>query len=44
LAVTKTVGPAPALAPGVLGQAALLLLLATLCQPEHPGRRATNRA
>jgi hypothetical protein len=38
LAVTKTVGPAPALAPGVLGQTALLLLLATLCQPERPGR------
>jgi hypothetical protein len=29
-AVTKTVGPAPTLAPGVLGQSALLLLLATL--------------
>jgi hypothetical protein len=29
-AATKTVGPAPTLAPGVLGQAALLLLLATL--------------
>jgi hypothetical protein len=27
---TKTVGPAPTLAPGVLGQSALLLLLATL--------------
>jgi hypothetical protein len=27
-AVTKTVGPAPTLAPGVLGQAALLVLLA----------------
>lgn len=33
LAVTKTVGPAPTLAPGVLGQSALLLLLATLCAP-----------
>jgi hypothetical protein len=32
-AVTKTVGPAPTLAPGVLGQAALLLFLATLCGP-----------
>jgi hypothetical protein len=40
-AVTKTVGPAPALAAGVLGQTALLLLLATLCQPERPGRHAT---
>jgi hypothetical protein len=29
-ATTKTVGPAPTLAPGVLGQTALLLLLATL--------------
>ncbi|HTF45853.1 MAG TPA: hypothetical protein VK735_00240 [Pseudonocardia sp.] len=29
LAVTKSVGPAPTLAPGVLGQSALLLLLAT---------------
>ena len=29
-AVTKTVGPAPTLAPGVLGQSALLLVLATL--------------
>jgi hypothetical protein len=32
-AATKTVGPAPTLAPGVLGQSALLLLLATLCGP-----------
>ena len=29
LAVTKTVGPAPTLAPGVLGQSALLLILAS---------------
>ena len=29
LAVTKTVGPAPTLAPGVLGQSALLLVLAS---------------
>jgi hypothetical protein len=29
-AATKTVGPTPTLAPGVLGQSALLLLLATL--------------
>ncbi|GAA5115222.1 hypothetical protein [Pseudonocardia adelaidensis] len=34
-AVTKTVGPAPTLAPGVLGQTALLLLLATLCTTRH---------
>ena len=32
-AVTKTVGPAPTLAPGMLGQAALLLLLATVAGP-----------
>jgi hypothetical protein len=31
-AATKTVGPAPTLAPGVLGQSALLLLLATLAR------------
>ena len=30
LAVTKTVGPAPTLAPGVLGQSALLLILASI--------------
>jgi hypothetical protein len=39
-AVTKTVGPAPTLAPGVLGQTALLLLLATLCN----ARRVRTRA
>ena len=39
-AITKTVGPAPTLAPGVLGQTALLLLLATLCQPERSGTRS----
>ncbi|TQM43025.1 hypothetical protein FB388_0364 [Pseudonocardia cypriaca] len=38
-AVTKTVGPAPTLAPGVLAQVALLLLLATVCPPG--GTRAT---
>jgi hypothetical protein len=38
-AVTKTVGPAPTLAPGVLGQSALLLLLATVGRP-----RARHRA
>jgi len=37
-AVTKTVGPAPTLAPGVLGQAALLVLLAGV------GRRPVSRA
>jgi hypothetical protein len=37
-AVTKTVGPAPTLAPGVLGQAALLVLLAGI------GRRPVSRA
>jgi hypothetical protein len=37
-AATKTVGPAPTLAPGVLGQSALLLLLATLGRtPAGPG-------
>lgn len=39
-AVTKTVGPAPTLAPGVLGQAALLLLLATLCNVPPRRRHA----
>ncbi|GAA0922372.1 hypothetical protein [Pseudonocardia zijingensis] len=39
-AVTKTVGPAPTLAPGVLGQTALLLLLATMCT----GRRVPTTA
>jgi hypothetical protein len=34
-AVTKTVGPAPTLAPGVLAQTALLLLLATFCGPHR---------
>jgi hypothetical protein len=40
-AITKTVGPAPTLAPGVLGQSALLLLLATFCRQgraARPGR------
>lgn len=36
-ALTKTVGPAPPLAPGVLGQTALLLLLATICTPQRSG-------
>jgi hypothetical protein len=39
-AVTKTVGPAPPLAPGMLGQSALLLLLATLAP--IPARRPTT--
>lgn len=34
-ALTKTVGPAPVLAPGVLGQASLLLLLASLTGPRR---------
>ncbi len=34
-AATKAVGPAPTLAPGVLGQTALLLLLATLTGRGH---------
>ena len=38
-AVTKTVGPAPTLAPGVLGQTALMLLLSTLCNARRPGTR-----
>jgi hypothetical protein len=40
-AVTKTVGPAPTLAPGMLGQAALLLLLATVTGPA-PRRSDTD--
>ena len=39
-AVTKTVGPAPILAPGVLGQTALLLLLATLGRPQPHTQQA----
>jgi hypothetical protein len=37
-AITRTVGPAPTLAPGMLGQAALLLLLATArgLRPHRP--------
>jgi hypothetical protein len=37
-ATTKMVGPAPTLAPGVLGQTASLLLLATLNGPSAPLR------
>jgi len=48
-AATKTVGPAPTLAPGVLGQTALLLLLATLTgrhdhNPKRAHRRPTTQA
>jgi hypothetical protein len=43
-ATTKTVGPAPTLAPGVLGQSALLLLLATLGRARQPrGPDASHR-
>ena len=39
LAVTKTVGPSPLLAPGALAQAAMCVLLATLRHPiVHPQR------
>lgn len=38
-AVTKEVGPAPTLAPGVLGQTALLLVLATLRDARRPAVR-----
>jgi hypothetical protein len=37
LAVTKSVGPAPTLAPGVLGQSALLLILASIGSARRPG-------
>jgi hypothetical protein len=37
-AITRTVGPAPTLAPGMLGQAAITLILATV------GQRATSSA
>jgi hypothetical protein len=44
-ALTKTVGPAPTLAPGVLAQTALLLLLATVCSERRdPKRRANDTA
>lgn len=38
-AATKTVGPAPTLAPGVLGQAALLVLLAGVGRRERAASR-----
>jgi hypothetical protein len=46
-ATTKTVGPAPTLAPGVLGQSALLLLLATVGDRrrlDRPGQHISDRA
>jgi hypothetical protein len=42
-ATTKTVGPAPILAPGVLGQTALLLLLATLNGLQHHSPNGSHR-
>ena len=41
-AATKTVGPAPTLAPGVLGQTAALLLLATLIGPRNSTRHRSS--
>lgn len=41
-AITKTVGPSPALAPGVLGQAALLLLLAGVGWDRGDGTHPAN--
>jgi hypothetical protein len=43
-AITKTVGPAPPLAPGVLGQTALLLLLASVCTPQRSDRPGSSAA
>jgi hypothetical protein len=40
-AITRTVGPAPTLAPGMLGQAALTLMLATIGQ--RPPQREPQR-
>jgi hypothetical protein len=42
-AATKTVGPAPPLAPAVLGQVALLLTLASLCTPRRRRSQAVGR-
>lgn len=46
-AITRTVGPAPTLAPGMLGQAAATLLLATIgaapSSPRRLGEFAPNR-
>jgi hypothetical protein len=41
-AITKTVGPAPTLAPGILGQTAVLLLLASLMPTPTPARSQPN--
>ena len=43
LAATKIVGPAPPLAPGVLGQTALLLMLATVAARPAAVRTADRR-
>ena len=43
LAVTKTVGPAPTLAPGVLGQSALQLVLASIAWPRREDREPAPR-
>jgi hypothetical protein len=40
-AITSTVGPAPTLAPGMLGQSAATLLLATIAPPRQ---RASHRS
>ncbi|WP_336204175.1 hypothetical protein [Nonomuraea sp. LPB2021202275-12-8] len=42
-ALTKTVGSAPPLAPGMLGQSALLLLLATLAGPASAAASSRHR-
>jgi hypothetical protein len=43
-AVSKSVGPAPPLAPGVLGQTSLLVLLASFVRPtpSRPGRPSSS--
>jgi hypothetical protein len=41
-AFTKTVGPAPTLAPGILGETAVLLLLANLMPTPTPARSQPN--
>ncbi|NUW38736.1 hypothetical protein [Nonomuraea rhodomycinica] len=45
-ALSKTVGPTPPLAPGMLAQSALLLVLATFASPQRPGvpERSRTRA
>lgn len=42
-AITRTVGPAPTLAPGMLGQAAVTLLLATIALPRQVGGPSRTR-